>query len=641
MIKSLLAAALLCTSLSAAAQKKNDTPAFGKVENADLQIKECDFDPKASAYVLFDVAELYCNTSGGRVSMDMERHVRIKILSDKGLDQANIHLPFAFDETIKNLTAQTYNLDASGNISVSKLEKKQVFEKKLNKRYFEYAFSLPEVKAGSIIEYKYRQENVGLVDWYFQDDIPVKYSRYRTNFPVEIELFSAPSCVLPYESGRETKGNRDIMFYAMSNIPALRDEPYISCTQDYLQKVEIRPQAINTAMERVNLVRNWPGVIKGLLEDEDFGIQLKREIPRTADLDAELKKLTDPYQKMLAIHSYVRKNMEWNGYTSIWALDGVRSAWKDKKGTVGEINLILVNLLKDAGLSAAPILVSTKDNGRVSTMVAGINQFNKVMAYVTINEKVYVLDATEKYTPSGLIPLEVLASEGLVIEKPETFKWGWKPLWDNMHQIKDLIQVNAEINEKGEMKGNVMVLSYDYSRVQRLPVLKSGKDKLKEKFFTTDIAGFATDSFQVQNDDVDTLPLIQNANFSFPLSSSGEYKYFPVNLFTGLEKNPFVADNRFSDIFFGANQAYQLNAQITIPEGYEFETLPKNMRMIMPDTTIDMRRRFQVNGNLMMATISVEFKSPIYAVSDYDIFKEFFNKMSDMLNEQVAIRKKK
>ncbi len=62
---------------------------------------------------------------------------------------------------------------------------------------------------------------------------------------------------------------------------------------------------------------------------------------------------------MATIHNYVRKNMEWNNYGGIWALNGVKSAWKDKKGTSGEINLILVNLLKDAGLKASPLLVST------------------------------------------------------------------------------------------------------------------------------------------------------------------------------------------------------------------------------------------------------------------------------------------
>src|SRR5207247_1115776 len=132
-----------------------------------------------------------------------------------------------------------------------------------------------------------------------------------------------------------------------------------SSEDDYLQRLETKLIAINlSGYPRKSLVYTWPQVIRSLMEDEDFGLQLKKNIPRTQDLDDMLKKITRPYDKMVMIHDYVRKNMQWNGYDNIWALDGVKSAWKDKKGTSGEINLILVNLLKDAGLTAHPLLVS-------------------------------------------------------------------------------------------------------------------------------------------------------------------------------------------------------------------------------------------------------------------------------------------
>jgi hypothetical protein len=58
---------------------------------------------------------------------------------------------------------------------------------------------------------------------------------------------------------------------------------------------------------------------------------------------------------------------------------------------VGEINLMLVNLLKEAGLNAHPVLVSTHENGVVNPVDAGtfdypgFHQFNKVPAYVKID----------------------------------------------------------------------------------------------------------------------------------------------------------------------------------------------------------------------------------------------------------------
>jgi hypothetical protein len=376
------------------------------------------------------------------------------------------------------------------------------------------------------------------------------------------------------------------------------------------------------------------------MEDEDFGVQLKRNIPRTTDLDEQLKTITDPYRKMVIIHEYVRKNMEWNGYSNIWALNGVRAAWKDKKGTSGEINLILVNLLKDADLKAHAILVSTREHGAVTSSVADVKQFNKVLAYVEIGDRVFVLDATEKNTPSYLIPMNVMYSEGLVIEKPETFEWGWKPLWNENALMKNVVVMQASINEDGVMKGNASLFSYDYGRVERIEDAKKDKNKFLEKYFKADNQNATVGSLEFENLDSDSMPLVQKVQFSMPVSASGDYKYFSTNLFTGLQKNPFVADNRFSDVFFGVNKSYSIVANITIPEGYAFETLPKNMRMIMPDTSIAITRRLVAENNQLAVRITLEFKKPFFTVQEYADFKEFYKQLFAILSEQIAIKKK-
>jgi hypothetical protein len=125
-----------------------------------------------------------------------------------------------------------------------------------------------------------------------------------------------------------------------------------------------------------------------------------------------------------------------------------------------------------------------------------------------------------------------------------------------------------------------------------------------------------------------------------PVSASGDYKYFNINMFTGLEKNPFVADNRFSDIFFGTNQSYSIVANITIPKDYVFETLPKNMRMIMPDTSISIIRRLATENNQLSVRIILDVKKPFFTVQEYPDFKEFYKQLFSLLSEQIALRRK-
>ncbi len=641
---------LLLVSLCANVTAQKDVPAFGKVEKADLEMKECDFDKEAEALVLFDVGEVYCEFSIKNISLlrtKLARHIRIKILTDKGLDKANIKIPYYSDrnlEDVTNISAQTINLDASGNIVYTKIDKNLIYRKKLNKRFSEVIFTFPEVKKGSIIEYKYIDDAdyfYALKNWYFQRPIPVKLSRYIMNFPNELIVTATSKGGLLVDFKEDQKSYRNIKTYTMKDIPALRDEAYITCDEDYQQQVVPLLQAVEIGGQpRRNLIPTWPNIIKGLMEDEDFGIQLKKNIPRTADLDSVLVKITDPYQKMVIIHNYVRKNMQWNEYFGIWAADGVKAAWKDKKGTSGEINLILVNLLKDADLNVHPVLVSTRENGRVNTSLAGVAQFNKVMAYVEIGKNIYVLDATDKYTPAKLIPSDVLYSSGLVIEKISTFDWGWRTLWNEEKLFKNTTVIMAGIDEKGVMKGEANITSFEYSRLERIPVLKKGKQKFIETYFTTKNTGLVIDSLGVENEDIDSLPLKQQVSFSNKTSSSGDYHYFSANLFSGLEKNPFIADNRFSDVFFGSNQIYTIMGLFTIPTGYQFDELPKNTRMIMPDSSIVFSRIMEVTDNEISVRIQLEIKKPIYSVDEYPYFREFYKKLFEMLNEQIVFKKK-
>ncbi len=281
MRKMLALIAVLGLTLPVFAQRDKDIPAFGTVDKADLLLKECEFDKDAEAVVLFDAGESYLDMFG---AIELVHHVRIKILKDKGLKFADIHIPYHSyrnDETIKSLSAQTYNLDAGGNIVITKVEKKLIYEKPIDKRYSEQVFTFPEVKAGSIIEYKYTHTNIGLSNWYFQRSIPVKIQPLPVDFPEEVEFVSTPMCVLPVENKSESKSRRNIKTLTMSNIPALRDEPYITCDEDYLQRIETRVIAINPASSpRQSRLYTWPQIIRFLAEDEDFGVQMKKDIPR-------------------------------------------------------------------------------------------------------------------------------------------------------------------------------------------------------------------------------------------------------------------------------------------------------------------------------------------------------------------------
>ena len=83
----------------------------------------------------------------------------------------------------------TYNL-VNGKIEKTKLNGDGEFKDNVNKFWSIKKITMPNVKEGSIIEYKYTIKSPffsNLQDWKFQQTIPVDYSEYKTIIP---EYFS-------------------------------------------------------------------------------------------------------------------------------------------------------------------------------------------------------------------------------------------------------------------------------------------------------------------------------------------------------------------------------------------------------------------------------------------------------------------
>jgi hypothetical protein len=653
MKKAIIAAMLLTTTSTIFAQK--DLPAFGKIDKADLTTTECEFDKDAVAYKLLDYGDVQYTNGKDIFAIETKRRVRIKILKDKGLDNANIKLRFFSKlgyENITDISAVTYNLDNSGNIVTTKLEKSSIYKKPIDERISEVVFTMPDVKVGSVIEYKYsdKKESIeDLDDWYFQDDIPTRLSMYRIKVP---SIFRFVNQVLTYQDVTVLKDevsdqmstphgiltyNSIVRTYSLNNVPALKDEPYMGAAKDYLQRVIFQlAEIIYPSGETQQVMSTWPKLTEQLLDEEDFGGQFKKNI-HTGSLDDSLKLLKSDYKKMLAIYDYVQRNMNWNGRESLYSTNGIKSAWDKKSGTNSEINFILINLLKDAGIKVYPLLVSTKDNGEVNTLYPFLQQFNNTMACVFADGKRYILNGADKYNPAYLIPYDVINNQAFVVDKQIG---GWITLDDDKDKYENVVSLFSEITPEGVMKGEATVYSYGYSKNPRVKKWKEDKSAFDD-YFSKAFTGVKVDSIEVNNADIDTLPLEQKLHFSLPVNQTGDYQYFPLNLFQGLEKNPFIADERGTNIDFGYKRSFQIVGKVFIPAGYEFEELPKNIKMIMPDTSIVLQRIMQADSNSVDLRIKVDFEKPVYAANDYPLFKEFYKKLFATLNEQVVIRKKK
>jgi hypothetical protein len=135
------------------------TMPYGKIDKADLEMKACDFEKDANAEVLFEKGDVYFDQE---FNIILEEHRRIKIFNDNGKDYANIKILYYSinrAESVSDVQAETINL-VNGQPEITKLDKKQLFVQNIDKNQSAIVFSFPNVKSGSVIEYKFKKQTL-------------------------------------------------------------------------------------------------------------------------------------------------------------------------------------------------------------------------------------------------------------------------------------------------------------------------------------------------------------------------------------------------------------------------------------------------------------------------------------------------
>ncbi len=621
---------------SVSAQKA--IPAFLNFTQEDQNIKVCEFDKEADAIKLLDIARA---TYNDEYNLVINRRIRFKILKEKGIERSNIDIPYYIKdnfEIISNLRAAIFTVNDDGSTFIKEIIKPSTFTQKINDRISLLKFTMPNVKVGSIIEYEYEStmKNYGGLDgWDFQTDIPTIMSKFFvTMIPrAEFTYIVHKDNRLPIKI--ENNKRDGSVIFEMNNIPGLRSEPYMDAIRDYVQRVEFQLAGYSGVFGgKINYMTTWKQAAQELLGPNYFGRYIDKNLPPSENIIVKATAFSDKYEKMNFIYEYVRDNFSWNGVDAKFSDESLKKIWELKKGTSGEINLILINLLKSAGFETYPLLVSERGHGKVTTQYPILDQFNKVIAYVIIDNKKYMLDATEINTPANIIPFDILNTNAFIVnsKKPEIIQ-----LTNDIKSHSNFINLSVVVSANGIMQGEASISSSDYSKISRLSIYKKSKENFKNHFFEKEYTSIKIDSLELTSTNIDSLSLQQWFKFSMPLNTSGNYRMVNYNLFTGLEKNPFISDNRFTNVNYGSKQITTVHEFFDLPTGYKPDELPKNIQLIMPDKSIMFSRHITHDNSSITVDLSFKINKPIFTPEEYPFVKEYYKKMNDLLNEQIVL----
>jgi len=642
----LIVSCIISIALNAQTHKTDFVQPYGKVDEADLEMKDCDFEKGSNAMVLFDFAEM-----DGKAGLPVGRHTRIKIFNDFGKGFGNMSLEYPIyngGPGINDLKAETVNFE-NGKMEITPLDPKQVYTVQIDKWHSALKFAMPNLKAGSVIDIAYRQ--IIPSAWYFQNFIPVRYSEIALNIPstiithnrtIAIDFKTIPHTSQPYVKsvGESTDGSQT---KAMANIHSLPNEPYMGSRTANLQRLELI--GVDT------YVSTWPKVGELLMKSSEFGDELDRGFTNDAEIIKNAKNLKTDDEKIAYVFDEVKSRMTWNGLNRFFAVDGTVKAWDKKTGNSGEINMIVYHLLRKAKVKAYPLVVCTKSNGKLNPGSADIFLLNNTVVYIPVDStKSYILDASRKENLYNVIPANILNTFGLRIDADhlsQLNEYGVHTAYQmifisNDDPVLQSVSLNAEVKPEGKMDGNAEITSYAYNKVNALHLYDTvGEPKYIDSLQRGN-KEMKISSFKMENAAIDSLPLSQKFNFNLDLSASdGNYIYFNSNALNILGKNPFFREERFSDIDFGYRDNYAIYSVYKLPAGYKINALPKTISIVMPDESMIFKRTVaedDENGTILVKYV-LNHKKTLYFKEDYGDVRSFYNKMYDLLNEQIVLKK--
>ncbi len=633
-------ATFLAVFLYATAHCQDSIPEFGKVDMADMRLKECPFDKGAAAMNLFNYESATAYPTENGPFIDVERRVRIKIFNQAGFKYAAVEIPYAAgdQDKIKNISAITYNLDEQGNIVTQKLDKKDLFKESVNKDEKTVRFAFSSVKAGSIIEFRYVEKsdfNVSLNVWAFDDYIPTRKSICKIGYKTFMSSNIGLAASMPVQQQSDTSYNDIKATYVMTDIPAFRHEAFMGPVKDNIQRLEfsILPSAISSGDG--SAADKWLGISTFLFNSPFFGGQLKLEISSLKKELEGLKKLPVK-DKIGAVYALVRKNIKWDGTYGLFAKN-IQDAWAAKQGTSADINFITISCLRQAGVECYPIITSTNGNGKIDAGYGSINQFNCVDILVMDGGTAYVIDATQKFQPYTVPPFNVINNYGLVVDKKRGMLFN---IQDNRPLMKNIISLKAIIDSNGMMTGTVSEYFYDYAKVDVLSNTGKRDDDKSKDLLQQDIVNFKADSVKDENADDDEKPLLRTFTFKLEMQQTGDYFFLNPLFLSNFRKNPFTDTARRANIDFGCNQLYSVDMYITFPGNFEVSEIPANKEIRLPDTSVSFRRFIAVQNNTLVVRNYFGLQNAIYTAAQYPFVKQVFEKIYGLLNEQIVLKRK-
>ncbi len=614
-----LAAAIFLTMAPPLAAQKDWPP----ISAEELSMKDCPQHPGASAVFLYreEVSDLN--------KLEYSFHKRIKVLTAAGRDQANIEIPYT-KGSFKVVGIEARVVDEGGQ---SRDFGGQVFDKTVLRgpgiRVAVKAFALPDVKPGSIIDYRYRlavdlgqakgksedladaleimpgkppEGDIGkgmkmlslpVAIWHVQEDLFTRKARFvyvpHEYMSLYLSMMFSGQTRLTWFTKLIPEARpvwkRDQLELELENIPAFEREELMPPEDSEKMGVyvfyfdaDFREQDAYWEME----CQNWQNAAESFIGKPRKLVEISRRI--IGDEPDPAKALGRLYERAQQIRNLSYEKHRTSRQRKAEKLKDNRNAadvLENGYGYRSDITRAFVALARAAGYEADVARVSTRDDKLfASTFLSFASQLDSEVAVVVLGDRVLYLDPATPFCPFGLVHWSRSGTTAVRLSEspPRFFSTSVYPPDMALTQRKIALRLDGE----GQAAGTVKTTYQGHeAMVRRLGHLHSDPEQIRESF-EQELSGLLPLGARVTMTKIDNIDnssptLVVEYEIAIPglATSAGDRMLLPASPLLGSRQHPFRHAERKYPVYFPYRFREFNDIVIDLPEGTTAETRPE------------------------------------------------------------------
>ena len=645
---------------------------LAKVSPADFVLPSTPIiDSNTHAVILSDQGEVhYIGNDKNWFSCVYTRQTKIKILHKSAFSLATVSIPLdGEDETLEKLShvaAITCNLE-NGQVTELPLDAKDVFITKRDKSHRVAKFSLPGVREGSIVEYTYTIVSdywAVLPAWEFQSvDHPCLSSEYQVEIPETLGFIVVRQGVHAYTVDKGSSGHanyqiiqkgdagyggrQDERLFVQANtlkhdwlikdIPAFGVEHYLTTPDNYIDKIDFQLARTYNGEQTTDHNNTWAKATEELLSESWFGGALAEDNSWVNELSDKIPASGDALEQAKDVYYYVSQHFTCTSHYDKYIETSFKDVIKKNSGTVGEINLLLIALLRKRGLTADPVVLSTREFGFNLANYPVLDRMNYVIVRLSIFGKQYYLDAAHPQLGFGQLAGNCYNGHARIISNRDSSSvYFWA---DSLKESK-VTMVMLESTDKGLQGTLQSTLGPQESYDLRLAIAENG-----EKKYFKDIQTQYGDDADISNGKIDSLDRLEDPvkiQYDFTLKQQPDASVIYLNpvMAGGWRENPFTSAERKYPVEmpYAMDQTYVFSMEI--PSGYVVDEMPKSAKVAFNVDQGYFEYLLQHQGDLIQMRCRVRLNKAVFPPDDYGGLRDFFAFIVKKENEQIVLKKK-